>query len=149
LTVLKTSPYSFGRLQNANFERRRFFERRKMKSMCGVFTRLGLYLGLRQLSGRGRSILPFTGVALLLLSAPLAHAQTTAQLTGGVQDATGAVVPGAQITLTDESTHLTRVLQANSQGLYAFPSLVPGSYTVKVTAKGFHGKEITGIALHA
>ena len=44
---------------------------------------------------------------------------------------------------------LTRVVQANSQGLYAFPSLVPGSYTVKVTAKSFHGKELTGIVLHA
>ncbi|HEY6374588.1 MAG TPA: carboxypeptidase regulatory-like domain-containing protein [Edaphobacter sp.] len=79
----------------------------------------------------------------------MTQAQTTAQLTGVVQDATGAVVPGAQISLTDESTKLTRTVQANGQGLYSFPSLVPGSYAVKVTAKGFHGKEITGITLHA
>ena len=86
---------------------------------------------------------------LLLLSGPMTHAQTTAQLTGTVQDTSGAVIPGAQVTLTDESTGVTRVVQTNRQGLYAFPSLVPGSYTVKVSAKSFQPKEVTGIVLHA
>jgi hypothetical protein len=80
---------------------------------------------------------------------PLTHAQTTAQLTGTVQDNSGAVIPGAQVTLTDEATRLTRVVQTNRQGLYAFPSLVPGTYTVKVDAKSFQPREITGIVLHA
>ena len=40
-------------------------------------------------------------------------------------------------------------VQTNPQGLYAFPALVPSTYTVKVNAKGFQAKEITGIALHA
>ena len=100
---------------------------------------------LRQLCGRGRWILPLIAVALLLLSVPLAHAQTTAQLTGTVQDSSGAVIPGAEVTLTDESTGIARVVQTNRQGLYAFPALVPGTYTVKVTAKSFQPKEITGI----
>ena len=120
-----------------------------MNNGSGVLSRRGLNRDLRQLCGTGRWILPLIVLMLVLLSGPMTQAQTTAQLTGGVQDATGAVIPGAQVTLTDESTHLTRVVQANSQGLYAFPSLVPGSYTVKVTAKSFHGKELTGIVLHA
>ncbi len=86
---------------------------------------------------------------LLLLSVPLAQAQTTAQLTGTVLDTSGAVIPGAAVTLTDESTGILRVVQTNRQGLYAFPALVPGTYSVKVTAKSFQPKEITGIEVHA
>ena len=56
------------------------------------------------------------GAAMLLLSAPLTYAQTTAQLTGTVQDNSGAVIPGAQVTLTDEATRLARVVQTNRQG---------------------------------
>jgi hypothetical protein len=59
------------------------------------------------------------------------------------------MIPGAQVTLTDEATRLTRVISTNRQGLYAFPSLVPGTYTVKVEAKSFQSREITGIVLHA
>ena len=40
-------------------------------------------------------------------------------------------------------------MQTNRQGLYAFPSLVPGTYTVKIEAKNFQSREITGIVLHA
>ena len=120
-----------------------------MNNASSVLTRRGQKRDLRQLCGTGRWILPLIGIALLLLCGPLAHAQTTAQLTGTVQDASGAVIPGAQVTLTDESTRITRVVQTNRQGLYAFPSLVPGTYTVKVDAKSFQPKEITGIVLHA
>ena len=88
-------------------------------------------------------------VALLMLSTPLVHAQTTAQLTGTVQDSSGGVIPGAQVTLLDEATGGSRTVPTNAQGLYAFPALVPSSYTLKVNAKGFQVKEITGITLHA
>jgi Carboxypeptidase regulatory-like domain len=120
-----------------------------MNNAFGVLSRRGSTRDLRQLCGTRWWVLPLIVVALLFLSGSTTQAQTTAQLAGVVQDATGAVIPTAQITLTDESTHLAREVQANGQGLYTFPSLVPGSYTVKVTAKGFHGKEITGITLHA
>jgi len=120
-----------------------------MNSAFGVLIRRGLKGDLRQVCRRGQWILPLIGVALLLLSGPLTHAQTTAQLTGTVQDNSGSVIPGAQVTLTDESTGVLRAVQTNGQGLYAFPSLVPASYSLKVTAKGFQPKEITGITLHA
>ena len=120
-----------------------------MNNASGVLTGRGLKRDLRQLCGRGRWILSLIGVALLLLSVPLAHAQTTAQLTGTVQDASGGVIPGAQVTLTDEATGATRIVQTNRHGLYAFPALVPGTYTVKVSAKGFQPEQVTGIELHA
>jgi Carboxypeptidase regulatory-like domain len=103
----------------------------------------------RHFSREGLWFVPLIGLLLLLFSAPLAHAQTTAQLTGTVTDDTGAVIPGAQVTLINESTGDARVVQSNGEGLYAFPALVPGSYTLKATAKGFQGKEVTGIVLHA
>lgn len=94
-------------------------------------------------------ILSLIGVALLLLSGTLTRAQTTAQLTGTVQDSSGGVIPGAQVTLLDESAGTSRTVPTNAEGLYAFPALVPGSYTLKVSSKGFQAKQITGITLHA
>jgi hypothetical protein len=120
-----------------------------MHTISRILNERGPKSGLRQLCGRARWGLPFLAVLFLLLTAPLIHAQTTAQLTGTVQDASGAVIPGAQVTLTDQATGITRVVQTNGRGLYAFASLVPGSYSVKVTAKSFQPRETTGIMLHA
>ncbi len=108
-----------------------------MNSIFNVLTRRGLKRDLRQSCRRSRWILPLIAVVLFLLSVPLTHAQTTAQLTGTVQDASGAVIPGADVTLIDQSTGITRVVTTNRQGLYAFPSLTPGTYSVKVSAKSF------------
>ena len=88
-------------------------------------------------------------MALLLLSVPLTHAQTTAQLTGTVQDATGGVIPDAQVTLADKATGATRIVATNGHGLFAFPATEPGTYTVKVSAKGFQLEQLTGIEVHA
>src|ERR1700733_8011044 len=120
-----------------------------MISSYGVLTRRGQKRDLRRLCGRGWWILPLIAVAIVLLAVPPTHAQTTAQLTGTVQDASGAVIPGATVTLTDQSTGIARVVQTNGRGLYAFPSLVPGTYNVKVAAKSFQPRETTGIVLHA
>ena len=75
-----------------------------MNNGSGILSRRRLNRDLRQLCGTGRWVLPLIVLMLVLLSGPMTQAQTTAQLTGGVQDATGAVIPGAQVTLTDEAT---------------------------------------------
>ena len=87
-----------------------------MNNACGVLTRRGLNRDLRQLCGIGRRILPVIGVALFLLAGPIAHAQTTAQLTGTVQDASGAVIPGATVTLTDQATGILRASSKRMHG---------------------------------
>ena len=102
---------------------------------------------LRQLYRAGGGLL--LGALLFLASGRLSYGQTTAQLTGSVQDASGAVIPGAQVTLTDEATGVARSVQSNGQGFYAFPALVPDSYTVKVTASNFQAKEVKGLVVHA
>jgi hypothetical protein len=66
-----------------------------------------------------------------------------------VTDNTGAVIPGATVTLINEATQDTRVVKSNGDGLYSFPALLPSSYTIKVTAKGFEPKSLTGLVLHA
>ena len=81
---------------------------------------------IRALTGCRRTI-PFLFLALLsLLISPSAPAQTTATLSGTVQDQTGGVIPGAQVTLTNQETNDSRVVQTNATGLYAFPALTPG-----------------------
>jgi hypothetical protein len=86
---------------------------------------------------------------LLLFALPALHAQTTAQISGIVTDTTGAVIPGATVTLVNEATQDTRVVKSNGDGLYSFPALLPSSYTVKASAKGFEPKSLTGLVLHA
>ena len=66
-------------------------------------------------------------VALLLVSTPILHAQATAQLSGTVTDATGGVIPGAQVTVINESTKDSRITEANGTGFYAFPALSPST----------------------
>ncbi len=118
-------------------------------ALCALSRRESFRHEPRQLRKTWYWILPLLGVALLLLSAPRLQAQTTAQLTGTIIDPSGGVIPNAQVTLVDEATGTSRVVQTNGEGLYAFPALTPGSYTVKAVAKGFQPKEITGIVLHA
>lgn len=72
---------------------------------------------------------------LLALSA---FAQTsTSQLSGTVRDTSGAVVPGAAVTLSNEATGVTQNQSTTEAGVYAFPSISVGTYTVKVEATGF------------
>ena len=57
--------------------------------------------------------------------------------TGSVTDQSGAVIPGATVTVTSEATGLTNPVKTNSSGLYTVPSLQPGFYTLKAEATGF------------
>ncbi len=61
----------------------------------------------------------------------------TATLLGSITDATGAVVPGAKITITEVNTAVSRSLETNASGYYAFSQLTPGTYDVTVEKTGF------------
>src|SRR5207248_9936697 len=78
----------------------------------------------------------FVGVTWLLLCVPI-FAQALGTITGEVKDATGAVVPGATVTVTNKATNATRTTSTNEVGLYDFPALPPGQYTVKTELDGF------------
>ncbi|HEY0785931.1 MAG TPA: DUF2012 domain-containing protein, partial [Acidobacteriaceae bacterium] len=76
-------------------------------------------------------------VALFSSVPQLAHAQATAQVTGTVTDPSAAIVPGAAVVLKNTGTNATRTVTVNSDGIYTFSDLQPGSYTVTATSAGF------------
>ncbi|HZQ52512.1 MAG TPA: carboxypeptidase-like regulatory domain-containing protein [Bryobacteraceae bacterium] len=77
-------------------------------------------------------------IFLNLLAVWTASAQTyRAQIRGLVTDQSGAVLPGATVTLSNKSTGVTTTKQSDSAGLYVFDYVDPGTYTVTVEAPGF------------
>ena len=77
----------------------------------------------------------------------VASAQENAELTGTVKDPSGAVVPNAKVTLTNASTAEVRAGTTNGAGLYDFPALHNGTYSLKVAATGFEAYAKTGIVM--
>jgi hypothetical protein len=72
---------------------------------------------------------------------------TTAELTGTVSDASGAVVVGATVTVTNTATNMQRMVQTNGAGTYDISSLPPGAYNVKVEMTGFSAQVRSNIEL--
>ena len=65
------------------------------------------------------------------------HAQTFGEVTGRITDASGAVLSGAEVTLTNSNTNAVRKAASTDAGVYAFPSVPPGSYSMKAEVAGF------------
>jgi hypothetical protein len=63
---------------------------------------------------------------------------TSGDIAGTVADPSGAAIPGAQVTLANTATGITQTVTSNSTGAYRFALLNPGTYSVSVTAQGFH-----------
>ena len=79
------------------------------------------------------------GILFCILSgATLALSQTAnTSLRGTIKDPSGALVPGAKITLFDKATGTTLSAVASSSGLYDFPQIPPATYTITASASGF------------
>ncbi len=96
--------------------------------------------------------LPLAAVLLLgslsagLTSSHPAYAQSASSgtITGTVTDASGAVVPGATITLVDPATKGTRTTVTNHDGAYVMPDVQPGTYNISATKAGFSTDTISG-----
>ncbi len=74
------------------------------------------------------------------------HAQTTVStgnIAGTVTDPSGAVVPGAKVTITNKATSQLVSVATSSAGTYTSGSLTPGAYKVRVEAKGFRTTELS------
>ena len=76
---------------------------------------------------------------LATLAVPtVSYGQTaTGRLAGVVLDVTKASIPGASVTVTSESTGVTVALETNVAGAFNVSALVPGLYTIEVSADGF------------
>lgn len=95
-----------------------------------------------------RPIIYLTVLGLFVFSSLFAVAQvTTGTISGTVKDATGAVVPGAAVTIKDTDTGLTRTLTADSEGRYKATNLNLGNYEVQASTSGFQTEIRKGIEL--
>src|SRR5215831_19836197 len=86
---------------------------------------------------RSRAARFLCAVGILLLWCSAALGQTTfGSIAGSVSDPTGAIIPGAEITLTNLGTTEKRVAPSNTDGLYQFVNLVPGRYRIDSKKRG-------------
>lgn len=77
-------------------------------------------------------------VWLLLSLSVLAQAPSSGgQISGVVRDPAQALVPGSQVTLTNQQTTVSSTVFTDDQGAYRFLPVSPGTYVVRVEAKGF------------
>ncbi|MDR3698963.1 MAG: TonB-dependent receptor [Candidatus Sulfopaludibacter sp.] len=86
-------------------------------------------------------------LVVLLFCAFGLFAQDRATLTGTVTDPSGASVPDATVKATNTATNTASETKTTADGLYTIPYLIPGVYTVEVTAPGFQGLKRADITL--
>jgi hypothetical protein len=74
---------------------------------------------------------------LLIAGSGAAFAQFSSAIEGTVTDSSGATIPGAQVVLTNQDTGVAVSHETNSDGVYRFAALGPGTYKVTATVQGF------------
>jgi len=89
-------------------------------------------------------------LCLVLVSSMLAFAQTSrGTVSGVIKDQTGAVIPGATVTLTNTDTTVERTATTNDEGFYRFDAVDLGNYSVRIAAASFGTATKTGIIVNA
>lgn len=100
-----------------------------------------------------RSVAAAFSIALLfsLVSATQVFAQsiTTGDVTGTITDPTGAVVPNAALTLTNNDTSIAKQATSSADGTYRFAFVLPGTYTLDVKAAGFRDQQTKDVIVVA
>ncbi len=101
-------------------------------------------------SSQGRLILSFFSLLMLLLLMPRAlFAQVdTGRVEGTVKDSTGAILPGAKISLVNDATKVAQTAVSTSSGSYVFEAVKPGTYTIEAESPGFQKYTSLGVVAH-
>ena len=88
-------------------------------------------------------------LCLLFLAKPvtLSAQQAASAINGTVTDASGAIIPGATLTLSNSATGLSITTQTNSAGIYNFVNVMPAAYSIKVVKEGFNTLTEAGIVM--
>ncbi|MGB6303005.1 MAG: TonB-dependent receptor [Acidobacteriaceae bacterium] len=89
----------------------------------------------------------FLVISSFLLATLPGAAQFRASIQGVVTDPSGAVIPGATVTLTDTSTNHTDTATTSADGVYTFNALPPNNFTLTVTAAGFKKKTLNNVQI--
>lgn len=96
-----------------------------------------------------KALFALTVVTLLSLwPARLAAQVDTGGLTGVVTDTTGAIIPGAAVTITNKDSGIVSKTVTTSTGQYVFSAIAPGTYTLQVVLPGFDTFTANNIAIH-
>lgn len=86
--------------------------------------------------------------ALVMMASSVAIAQIdTGSIVGTVSDGSGAVIPGASLTITNQATNVSVSVTSNNQGQYQVQALIPGLYTVVSKASGFASQQVKDIRI--
>ncbi len=85
--------------------------------------------------------------AALVCIAGTAHGQFRASIQGSVTDPSGAVIPGATLTLIDQATNKSLTATANEDGVYNFNALPPDRFKLTATAPGFQARVISDLSI--
>jgi len=83
----------------------------------------------------------------LALTKPLHGQGAVSEVNGTAADASGAVLPGVTVTLTEETTGLTRTVVTNDRGRFVAIALTPGLYTIKAELGGFQTQSRTTVTV--
>ena len=99
------------------------------------------------MEGKALRRLPLLLAAVLLVTGSLAPNLSgqaiTQTIQGLVTDATGAVIPGAAVTLTNRDTGVTSTIQTNETGNYSYPQVPVGNYDLSCQLEGFKTDNVT------
>jgi len=104
---------------------------------------------LDRIAKQALSFVVFVMFAALSCGQLFAQMSVTGSVSGTIMDASGAVVPGATVKLTSETTKQVRETKSNGEGLFSFTAMPRDSYTLKVEHAGFKAFERTGIVVSA
>ena len=86
--------------------------------------------------------------AALVLTAASSHAQIVGgSISGVINDASGAAIPGAAVVIRNQETGSERQLTTNGEGLYSAPSIPVGRYSVSAAKDGFATQQRDAIAV--
>jgi len=99
--------------------------------------------------GRARFALCILSVVCLLLVCERTKAATGGSISGTVTDQSGALIPGAAVTLVNLDLASSHKALTDTQGFYSFPSLPVGRYELTVEATGFKTQKKTGLVVDA
>ncbi|MEO7029557.1 MAG: carboxypeptidase-like regulatory domain-containing protein, partial [Acidobacteriaceae bacterium] len=130
-------------MTSTNFSSR--FSQWAMAAMATVVPAIG-FAGARKALLLALIVVVVNGAFVL----PVTHAQQTlGAVSGSVTDATGAVIPGASITLVNDQTTATRSTTSNNTGTYSVQDLFIGTYTLTIAAPGFNTQRLNGVRVQA
>src|ERR1700685_1893951 len=94
-----------------------------------------------------RVLLVVVFLSLVASVCPLLYGQATASFSGTVSDKAGAVVAGATVRATSQSTALVREAKTDESGHYLIPLLPVANYTIRVESQGFQATEQKDVRL--